>query len=178
MSLLIHGDGDAMDHDGGYRCEICMDADSQGRYLCSRCERRYCSLNCFKSEKHQTCSESFYAKQVKESMGVLGGGGGGGVAGDKDKLKLISVLDQYKGNKDDDDWKYEAPLNYNKIEDGLSLQREDLDEQDRELTMEEEKELEELIENASLEKLWKLMTPDEQKNFEKLVKSGKYEIID
>ncbi len=150
----------------GIKCEFCVEAEY--KYICPRCSRKYCSLECFKSVIHQSCSEGFYQRQVKESLPQT--------SNDEDKLKLIGILDKYGG--EGSDWKYEAPLDYNKVEQGLQLERKDLDDKDRELTIEEEAELKQLIENATPEQLLKLMTPDERQRFEKLINSGKYEIID
>lgn len=44
----------------------CKNADSQ--YKCPKCTIDYCSLKCFKDEKHSRCTEKFYQDQVKEAL--------------------------------------------------------------------------------------------------------------
>ncbi|KAI0741363.1 hypothetical protein C8Q80DRAFT_1194033 [Daedaleopsis nitida] len=44
-------------------CAICRRQFS--RYTCPRCNIPYCSLICFRSEKHGDCSETFYRKEVE-----------------------------------------------------------------------------------------------------------------
>ncbi|KAJ8315934.1 hypothetical protein KUTeg_005948 [Tegillarca granosa] len=39
-------------------CKICLKDESQ--YTCPRCNIQYCSVDCYKSEKHVDCSEAFY----------------------------------------------------------------------------------------------------------------------
>ena len=38
------------------------------RYTCPRCNVRYCSLECYRSEKHGGCSEAFYHDCVVEDL--------------------------------------------------------------------------------------------------------------
>ncbi|WVQ73782.1 hypothetical protein IAR50_003362 [Cryptococcus sp. DSM 104548] len=47
-------------------CGICRKNDS--RYTCPRCNVAYCSLDCFKSEAHDQCSEPFYKTTVLDSI--------------------------------------------------------------------------------------------------------------
>ena len=39
-------------------CPLCLKQPS--KYTCPRCNTRYCSVDCYKSEKHRDCSEMFY----------------------------------------------------------------------------------------------------------------------
>lgn len=153
----------------GVKCGICT--DEIARYTCSRCSKRYCSLKCYKSEIHQSCSEAFYEKEVKKSISVPS------KDSDRDKLKLIQVLDKYQGSgRQSGDWKYEAPLDYNKVEEELELNREDLEEKDKPLTLKEEEELKELIKNATPDQILSILTPEERQRFEEELNSGKYEV--
>lgn len=43
-------------------CEICTSEKS--KYCCPRCSVLYCSLACYKSQKHSDCSEEFYKEAV------------------------------------------------------------------------------------------------------------------
>lgn len=47
-------------------CKICLRNKSQ--YTCPRCNTQYCSLNCYKSEVHVDCSESFYQEWVENEL--------------------------------------------------------------------------------------------------------------
>ncbi|ODN80965.1 hypothetical protein L202_03077 [Cryptococcus amylolentus CBS 6039] len=47
-------------------CGICRKGDS--RYTCPRCNVAYCSLDCFRSETHDQCSEPFYKTTVLDSI--------------------------------------------------------------------------------------------------------------
>ena len=44
--------------DGPSVCPLCLKNPS--KYTCPRCNTRYCSVECYKSEKHRDCSEMFY----------------------------------------------------------------------------------------------------------------------
>ncbi|KAK6625075.1 hypothetical protein RUM43_005366 [Polyplax serrata] len=50
----------------GGKCQICE--INTGKYLCPRCDIRYCSVKCYQSEEHLQCSEAFYEKLVKEEL--------------------------------------------------------------------------------------------------------------
>ena len=47
-------------------CPLCLKQPS--KYTCPRCNTRYCSLDCYKSEKHRDCSEMFYKHCFMEGM--------------------------------------------------------------------------------------------------------------
>ncbi|ORY28764.1 hypothetical protein BCR39DRAFT_533731, partial [Naematelia encephala] len=47
-------------------CGICRKRDS--RYTCPRCNVAYCSLECFRDQKHAQCSEPFYRTTVMEAI--------------------------------------------------------------------------------------------------------------
>ncbi|OON15678.1 HIT zinc finger, partial [Opisthorchis viverrini] len=46
-------------------CGICF---KQSHYICPRCGINYCSLACYRSEKHNQCSEAFYRDCCMDSM--------------------------------------------------------------------------------------------------------------
>jgi hypothetical protein len=41
---------------------------NESQYKCPKCFIEYCSLNCFKDEKHSRCTEKFYQDQIKEAL--------------------------------------------------------------------------------------------------------------
>ena len=47
-------------------CAFC--AKETAKYTCPRCNIRYCSSACYKTEKHMQCSELFYKECVIEAM--------------------------------------------------------------------------------------------------------------
>ena len=51
-------------------CLICLRNES--RYSCPKCQIWYCSSECYKSERHQDCSEDFYKGLVEETLRCVG----------------------------------------------------------------------------------------------------------
>ncbi|ETN77357.1 ribosomal protein L21 [Necator americanus] len=49
------------------RCDFCS-TEKREQYKCPRCNANYCSLRCYRNEKHSSCSESFYKECVKEHL--------------------------------------------------------------------------------------------------------------
>ncbi|KHJ91410.1 ribosomal protein L21, partial [Oesophagostomum dentatum] len=49
------------------RCDFCS-TERREQYKCPRCNANYCSLRCYRCEKHSNCSESFYKECVKEQL--------------------------------------------------------------------------------------------------------------
>ncbi|XP_059490313.1 zinc finger HIT domain-containing protein 2 [Neocloeon triangulifer] len=49
-------------------CTLC--GSVPGKYVCPRCNAFYCSLDCYRSEKHAQCSEQFYKECIQEEMAV------------------------------------------------------------------------------------------------------------
>ncbi|KAK7487620.1 hypothetical protein BaRGS_00021170 [Batillaria attramentaria] len=79
-------------------CSICVNAEAQ--YTCPRCNIRYCSLSCYRHEKHQGCSESFYRDCVLEEMKEYS-------ARPEDRQKVMEMLEREHEasalDSDDDD---------------------------------------------------------------------------
>ena len=55
------------------------------KYTCPRCNVRYCSSVCYKSDKHSQCSELFYKDCVLEEMSEHKGSS-------DDKVKMLEML--------------------------------------------------------------------------------------
>lgn len=49
------------------QCTFCSQL-RRDLYLCPRCEQNYCSLRCYKSEKHRECWEDFCRRCVEENL--------------------------------------------------------------------------------------------------------------
>ncbi|KAG8220815.1 hypothetical protein J3R82DRAFT_2260 [Butyriboletus roseoflavus] len=69
---------------GEVSCGICRRQIS--RYTCPSCNLFYCSLNCFRSESHSRCSETFYRKEIE--LGIKSGSS----KTEGDKSKIIELL--------------------------------------------------------------------------------------
>ena len=48
------------------KCLICLDNES--RYSCPKCQIWFCSSQCYKSDRHQDCSEQFFKGLVEEAL--------------------------------------------------------------------------------------------------------------
>lgn len=48
-------------------CAICSVTKSE-LYICPKCQVKYCSLACYRDEKHQQCSEQFYRQCVESEL--------------------------------------------------------------------------------------------------------------
>lgn len=64
-------------------CAFCVEKTS--KYTCPRCNVRYCSTVCYKSEKHLRCSELFYKECVMKEMSEEEGSS-------ENKRKMIEML--------------------------------------------------------------------------------------
>ncbi|CAD6188491.1 unnamed protein product [Caenorhabditis auriculariae] len=48
-------------------CGVCG-IEKKGAYKCPRCSQPYCSIKCYRNEKHGQCSEGFYKERVKDQL--------------------------------------------------------------------------------------------------------------
>ncbi|PWA03285.1 hypothetical protein BB558_000544 [Smittium angustum] len=48
------------------KCQICNTRNS--KYTCPRCQIAYCTLECYKDQKHLKCTEEFYKDQVTQEL--------------------------------------------------------------------------------------------------------------
>ncbi|XP_050417287.2 zinc finger HIT domain-containing protein 2 [Patella vulgata] len=140
---------------GSSVCSICLKEKS--RYTCPRCNIRYCSLPCYKDEKHITCSELFYKDWVMEELKETKGGR-------EDKEKILEMLSRVESDdtlepshldSDDDDDDEETDLE-------TRLHGLDLDDSEailKRLTNKERQEFEKLLHNGCLGNLVEIWTP-------------------
>jgi len=54
------------DDEGRKMCPLCLKVEA--KYTCPRCQSPYCSVDCYRSEKHMNCSESFYKDCFMEGI--------------------------------------------------------------------------------------------------------------
>ncbi|KAJ8711137.1 hypothetical protein PYW07_008379 [Mythimna separata] len=132
-------------------CGICE--DKQSKYCCPRCEVFYCSLDCYKSEKHQQCSESFYRDCVNDELTSHN-------ADDESRDKMIEILKRMQ-NEDTDNIDIDNLIEY--------------DDEPADSDDEEEIDLEERIKDLNLDDpdaVWNALTEDERNEFEALLNQG------
>lgn len=128
-------------------CELCNEKTS--KYCCPRCNILYCSLDCYKSEKHSECSEDFYRDCVNEELASY-------QADDESKLKMMEILKKMKADDE--------------ITDDLVEEIENVDSDD-----EEGIDLHERIKDLNLndaDAVWDALTEDERNEFEAMINHG------
>ncbi|CAH2052449.1 unnamed protein product, partial [Iphiclides podalirius] len=131
-------------------CGICETTVS--KYCCPRCEIFYCSLDCYKSERHLECSESFYRDCVNEELSSCN-------VGDDAKRKMLDILKKVQ----------------NEDVDGVPTDRlEDIDEDDEYVDSDDDTgiDLHERVKDLNLEDadaIWDVLTEDERNEFEALM---------
>ncbi|XP_026754590.2 zinc finger HIT domain-containing protein 2 [Galleria mellonella] len=134
---------------------ICGLCDTNiSKYCCPRCEIFYCSLDCYKSEQHNACSESFYRDCVNEELAFH-------QADDDSKRKMLDIL---KKMQEQDEQDLDIPEEL--LEDDHSV----VDSDD-----EEEIDLHERIKDLNLDDpdaVWNVLTEDERNEFEALLNQG------
>ncbi|KAI0352088.1 hypothetical protein OH77DRAFT_1409888 [Trametes cingulata] len=122
-------------------CAICRRQFS--RYTCPRCNIPYCSLVCFRSEKHANCSESFYRKEVELDVKSAPS------ASVEEKRRMMDLLKRFEEDSLD-----ESPL----LADSDNEDEDDADDLHRRLQNID-------LDSASYEELWAALTPAEREKF-------------
>lgn len=136
-----------MESNEGSLCSFCK---SFGKYCCSRCNRKYCSTNCFKNVEHNQCSEQFFKHSVLQELQSQR-------FDESSKLKIIEIL---KRN-------YCQTIETNELNaiDG-SLEEND--------GQELESRFDKLDINCSQNSdLWNKLSDEEKKEFNEMVENGK-----
>lgn len=75
----------------GGQCEICSAEVS--KYCCPRCSILYCSLRCYKDQKHAQCSEEFYKEAVIAELKEQ-------TQGEEGRGQMLDVLKRLEENTD------------------------------------------------------------------------------
>lgn len=120
----------------------------------------YCSLDCYKSEKHAECSEGFYRDCVSEEMASY-------QADDESKQKMIDILKKMQEEGGDVDG---MMLDENEDIGDVNDETEKIDSDD-----EEEIDLHERIKDLNLNDsnaIWNALTEDERNEFEAMLNQG------
>ncbi|OSD04711.1 hypothetical protein PYCCODRAFT_1475794 [Trametes coccinea BRFM310] len=121
-------------------CAICRRQFS--RYTCPRCNIPYCSLVCFRSEKHADCSESFYRKAIEEDVKSAPSSSA------EERRRMMELLKRFE-----EDTLEESPLLGDSDDDG-----DDTDDLQSRLQNID-------IDSVSYEELWAVLTPAEREKF-------------
>ncbi|KAL1916313.1 uncharacterized protein VTP21DRAFT_5930 [Calcarisporiella thermophila] len=119
-------------------CGICQ--SQFAKYSCPRCNLRYCSLSCYKSKKHEGCSESFYQENVLLEMQSRG-------VDEETKNKTLDLLRRFQEQQleeDVEEWDEENDSDTSDLAKRLT----DLD-----------------LDNATFEDIWNRLTEAERSDF-------------
>ncbi|KAM5537102.1 hypothetical protein V8D89_009248 [Ganoderma adspersum] len=129
-------------------CAICR--RQFALYTCPRCNIPYCSLVCFRSEKHGDCSESFYRKEVEIDVKTAPS------ASTEEKRRMMELLKRFEEDSLDD-----SPLLDDDEDgvDGLQWRMQNVD-----------------LDTASYEELWAALTPVEREKFMRAVNDPRSEL--
>ncbi|XP_076249698.1 zinc finger HIT domain-containing protein 2 [Calliopsis andreniformis] len=142
-------------------CELCN--THSRKYTCPRCGIGYCNIDCYKSEAHLECSESFYKQCIEEELKSQ-------EKDPEDRNKMIEILRRV----------HEQDLKYVDLEtDGTTNEEEEeLEEQMDSDDEEDALDLEQRLQNINLDnadEVWSALTEDEKQQFEALLKNGEIE---
>ncbi|XP_076162753.1 zinc finger HIT domain-containing protein 2 [Ptiloglossa arizonensis] len=143
-------------------CKLC---NTRPRvYTCPRCGIAYCNVDCYKSEAHLECSESFYRQCVEEELESHGND-------PEDRKKMIEILRRvHKETLKDVDLETDDISDEETIEESEEL----LDSDDEENIPD----LEQRLHNVNLDnadEVWSALTITEKQEFEALLKNGDIE---
>ncbi|KAI0675911.1 hypothetical protein C8Q78DRAFT_963923 [Trametes maxima] len=122
-------------------CTICRRQFS--RYTCPRCNIPYCSLVCFRSEKHANCSESFYRKEVELDVKSAPS------ASVEEKRRMMDLLKRFE-----EDALEESPL-LKDLDNDEAGEAEDLEKRLKNID----------LDSAPYEELWAALSPQERDKF-------------
>ncbi|CAG4932229.1 unnamed protein product [Colias eurytheme] len=128
-------------------CGLCEKNNS--KYCCPRCEVLYCSLDCYKTEKHLQCSESFYKDCVNQELASNN-------VDDESKNQMIEILKRMQDQETD---------GTDNVDENESIDSDD----------EIQVDLHERLQNMNLEdadSVWNALTEDEKNEFEALLSQG------
>lgn len=129
-------------------CMFCL--KEAVKYTCPRCNQPYCSVACYKSEKHQDCSEMFYKDCFMEGLKDF-------KADPADKQKILEMIQRAETDPDLGDLDDESNDLYDRLAD-LDLDKVAAKIWDR-LTDKEKKEFQTMVSDGRLGNLMDIWTP-------------------
>lgn len=121
-------------------CKLCDNA--LAKYVCPKCSINYCSLICYQSAKHQSCSEEFYKDCVFEDLNV---------SDDPSQAKMMEIL--------------------KKVHESNQILDNDLDDEDSPLDSDDNEDVDDITERLkgidldNAELVWDKLTEDERQEF-------------
>ncbi|XP_066286083.1 zinc finger HIT domain-containing protein 2-like [Branchiostoma lanceolatum] len=131
-------------------CKLCLKQYS--RYTCPRCNVAYCSLACYRSEKHVGCSEQFYKEHIIEELKQQRGS-------HEEKQKVLEMLKRLEDQEEEEEG--EDMTDELTLEDrlqGLDLDR-DAEAIWDQLTDQERAEFQSVVERGMLGDMLEMWTP-------------------
>ncbi|XP_019634334.1 PREDICTED: zinc finger HIT domain-containing protein 2-like [Branchiostoma belcheri] len=131
-------------------CKLCLKQYS--RYTCPRCNIAYCSLSCYRSEKHEGCSEQFYKEHIIEELKQQRGS-------HEEKQKVLEMLKRLEDQEEEEEEEEEE--DEQTLEDrlhGLDLDR-DTEAIWDQLTDQERAEFQSVVEKGMLGEMLEMWTP-------------------
>ncbi|KAK9388480.1 hypothetical protein V1515DRAFT_596988 [Lipomyces mesembrius] len=75
-------------------CVFCK--KEYGKYSCPRCRQLYCSLACYKSKVHQTCSTSFYCDHAQDTTRAAITEAESPELSTSEKKRLLELVNEYE----------------------------------------------------------------------------------
>uniref|UniRef100_A0A060TBS8 ARAD1D29810p n=1 Tax=Blastobotrys adeninivorans TaxID=409370 RepID=A0A060TBS8_BLAAD len=127
-------------------------------YVCPKCELPYCSVSCYKSSKHVQCVDVFKSENGQR-------------ASKEEQRRIKQLLSQYNPVTSEDqvdkEWRYVLPPGV-KMEDAKG----ETEESDNDESNGNDGYLERVVENASDEELWNMLTEEEKKGFLEFAKAN------
>ncbi|OZJ02529.1 hypothetical protein BZG36_04130 [Bifiguratus adelaidae] len=120
-------------------CEICH--KQVAVYTCPRCNLRYCSLPCYKSDQHSACTEVFYKESIEEEIRSK-------QVGDDEKRRMLELLRKFEEDAVDESDLFEELEEGDARDEDLLKRLQDID-----------------LDKASFDAIWTRLTPMEQQRF-------------
>ncbi|KAL5970243.1 Zinc finger HIT domain-containing protein 2 [Taenia solium] len=134
-------------------CKVCT--SKSARYTCPRCSINYCSLTCYRDRRHGKCSEEFYRECCENAIR--------GMAVDDEKRQQIErMLSQDGSSYNSHDARYQSE----------GSEEESSSEDDPVDILERLKDIDLTSENIDTEKIWKLLSNEEKREFHRLLATG------
>ncbi|XP_033757836.1 zinc finger HIT domain-containing protein 2-like [Pecten maximus] len=130
-------------------CPLCLKNDA--KYTCPRCNIRYCSVLCYKGQKHMDCSESFYKDCFMEGLKDQS-------SGPEEKRKILEMLSRVENETEGLDSESDDEPDLAERLEGLDLEC-DAGAIWKRLTEKERKEFDQMTRDGRLGHLVEVWTP-------------------
>lgn len=127
-------------------------------YICPKCELPYCSVTCYKSTRHMQCVDAFKSENGQK-------------ASKEEQKRIKQLLSQYNPVSSEDqvdkEWRYVLPPGVE-----MKQAKGESEESDGDGSNDNDEYLERVVENASDEELWNMLTEEEKKGFLEFAKKA------